>query len=80
MPSPSATSGSASGPAATVTVAEGDWGRRARYARTSERFEPNVIAGRYRDQDPQHGRPWVVIVEPDVGPKLLVIVTAYEGE
>lgn len=28
----------------------------------------------------QHGRPWMVIVEPDVDAKLLVIVTVYEVE
>ena len=28
----------------------------------------------------QHGRPWIVIVDPDVEARLLVIVTVYEVE
>ena len=43
-------------------------------------FEPNVIDGRYMIKTRQHGRPWIVIVEPDVDAKLLVIVTVYEVE
>jgi len=43
-------------------------------------FERNVIEGRYMIKTRQHGRPWIVIVEPDVDAKLLVIVTVYEVE
>ena len=43
-------------------------------------FEPNVIEGRYMIKTRQHGRPWIVIVEPDVDAKLLLIVTVYEVE
>lgn len=43
-------------------------------------FEPSVVEGRYMIKTRRHGRPWVVIVEPDVELKLLVIVTVYEVE
>jgi hypothetical protein len=43
-------------------------------------FEPNVIEGRYLIKTHQRGRPWTVIVEPDVDAKLLVVVTVYEVE
>ena len=43
-------------------------------------FEPNVVEGRYMITTRQHGRPWIVIVEPDLEAKLLVIVTVYEVE
>ncbi len=41
-------------------------------------YEPSVVEGRFmiRARHQQHA--WVVIVEPDVAAKLLVVVTAYE--
>jgi hypothetical protein len=39
-----------------------------------------VIEGRYLIKTHQRGRPWTVIVEPDVDAKLLVVVTVYEVE
>ena len=40
-------------------------------------FEPNVVEG-VHDPTRTRQRPWIVIVEPDVDAKLLVIVTVYE--
>jgi hypothetical protein len=39
-----------------------------------------MVEGRYMIKTRQNGRPWIVIVEPDVDAKLLVIVTVYEVE
>ena len=41
-------------------------------------YEPSVVEGRFMIHVVHKGRPWVVIVEPDVGSKLLVVVTPYE--
>jgi hypothetical protein len=41
-------------------------------------FEPNVVEGRFIIQVRHLQHPWIVIVEPDAGAKVLVIVTAYE--
>lgn len=40
--------------------------------------EPNVVEGRFMIQTRKRGQPWIVIVEPDVDAKLLLIVTVYE--
>jgi hypothetical protein len=41
-------------------------------------FEISVVAGRFMIQTRRGQSPWVVIVEPDVEAKLLVVVTVYE--
>jgi hypothetical protein len=41
-------------------------------------FEPNEVEGRFMIHVGHSQRPWIVIVEPDVDEKLLVVVTAYE--
>ena len=42
------------------------------------RYEPSIIGSRFMIHAQHQNRPWVVIVEPDVDSKLLVIVTPYE--
>ena len=42
------------------------------------RYEPSVVDGRFLIHAVHRQRPWIVIVEPDVDAKLLVVVTAYE--
>ena len=42
------------------------------------RYEPSVVEGRFMIYAVHKGRPWVVIVEPDVTAALLVVVTPYE--
>jgi hypothetical protein len=42
------------------------------------RYEPSVFEGRFMIHAQHQNRPWVVIVEPDVDSKLLVVVTPYE--
>jgi len=42
------------------------------------RFERSVVEGRFMIHAVHNNRPWVVIVEPDVDSKLLVVVTPYE--
>jgi hypothetical protein len=42
------------------------------------RYEPNVAEGRFMIHAVHQERPWIVIVEPDVDAKLLVVVTPYE--
>ena len=42
------------------------------------RYEPSVVEGRFMIQAVHKNRPWIVIVEPDVDSKLLVVVTPYE--
>ena len=41
-------------------------------------YEPSVVEGRFMIHTLHKGRPWVVIVEPDVDATLLVVVTPYE--
>jgi hypothetical protein len=43
-----------------------------------ERYESSVVEGRFMIQAVHQQRPWIVIVEPDVESKLLVVVTVYE--
>ena len=42
------------------------------------RYEPSVVDGRFMIQAVHRQRPWIVIVEPDVDAKLLVVVTPHE--
>jgi len=42
------------------------------------RYEPSVVEGRFMVHAVHNNRPWVVIVEPDIDSKLLVVVTPYE--
>lgn len=42
------------------------------------RYEPSVVEGRFMIHAVHQQRPWIVIVEPDVDAKLLVVVTPYE--
>ena len=42
------------------------------------RSEPSVVEGRFMIHAVHMHRPWIVIVEPDVDAKLLVVVTPYE--
>jgi len=42
------------------------------------RYEPSVVEGRFMIHTVHKNRPWIVIVEPDVDSKLLVVVTPYE--
>ena len=42
------------------------------------RYESSVVDGRFMIHAVHRQRPWIVIVEPDVDAKLLVVVTAYE--
>src|SRR5712691_8866411 len=42
------------------------------------RYEPSVVEGRFMIHSVHLQRPWIVIVEPDVDAKLLVVVTPYE--
>lgn len=42
------------------------------------RYEPSVVEGRFMIHVAHRQRPWIVIVEPDVDAKLLVVVTPYE--
>jgi len=41
-------------------------------------FEPSVVEGRFMILTRRAQRPWIVIVEPDAGVNLLVVVTVYE--
>jgi hypothetical protein len=41
-------------------------------------FEPNVVEGRFMIHVRHLQHPWIVIVEPDAGANLLVVVTVYE--
>ena len=41
-------------------------------------FEPSVVEGRFMIHTFHEEHPWIVIVEPDVQAKLLVVVTPYE--
>jgi hypothetical protein len=41
-------------------------------------FEPSVVEGRFMIHVRHDQRPWIVIVEPDVDAKVLLIVTVYE--
>jgi len=41
-------------------------------------FEPSVVEGRFMIHVRPQPRPWIVIVEPDIDAKLLVVVTVYE--
>ena len=41
-------------------------------------YEPSVVEGRFMIHAVHMHRPWIVIVEPDVDAKLLVVVTPYE--
>jgi hypothetical protein len=42
------------------------------------RYEPSVVDGRFMIHAVHRQRPWIVIVEPDLDAKLLVVVTPYE--
>ena len=42
------------------------------------RSEASVVEGRFMIHATHNHRPWIVIVEPDVDAKLLVVVTPYE--
>lgn len=42
------------------------------------RYEPTVVAGRFMIHATHNHRPWIVIVEPDVDARLLIVVTPYE--
>lgn len=42
------------------------------------RYEPSVVEGRFMIHAVHQQRPWIVIVEPDVEAKLVVVVTVYE--
>jgi hypothetical protein len=42
------------------------------------RHEPSVVEGRFMIRAIHQQRPWIVIVEPDVEAKLLIVVTVYE--
>ncbi len=41
-------------------------------------FEPSIVEGRFMIHAQHQRHPWIVIVEPDMEAKLLVVVTAYE--
>ena len=41
-------------------------------------YTPSVVEGRFTIETTHRDRPWIVIVEPDPGDRLLVVVTAYE--
>jgi hypothetical protein len=38
---------------------------------------PDIMAGRFVIEARHAGEPWAVVVEPDEGRRLLVVVTAY---
>jgi hypothetical protein len=40
-------------------------------------YTPDLIAGRFVIEARHAGQPWAVVVEPDEGRQLLVVVTAY---
>lgn len=42
------------------------------------RYEASVVEGRFMIHATHKQRPWIVIVEPHVDAKLLVVVTPYE--
>ena len=42
------------------------------------RHEASVVEGRFMIHATHNHRPWIVIVEPDVDARLLVVVTPYE--
>ena len=50
---------------------------RAMLERTT-RYEPSVVEGRFMIHAAHQQRPWIVIFEPDVDARLLVVVTPYE--
>ncbi len=41
-------------------------------------YEPSVVEGRSIIHGAHRQRPWIVIVEPDIDAKVLVVVTPYE--
>ena len=41
-------------------------------------FEPSLVEGRFMIHARHAQRPWIVILEPDAGANLLVVVTVYE--
>lgn len=42
------------------------------------RYEPSVVEGRFMIHAVHQQRRWIVIVEPDVDARILVVVTPYE--
>ena len=42
-------------------------------------YAPSVVEDRFMIETTHRGRPWIVIVEPDLYERLLVVVTAYEN-
>lgn len=42
------------------------------------RYEASVVEGRFMIHATHERRPWIVIVEPDIDARLLVVVTPYE--
>ena len=50
---------------------------RAMLERATE-YEPSVVEGRFMIHAIHNHRRWIVIVEPDIDAKLLVVVTPYE--
>jgi hypothetical protein len=40
-------------------------------------FRSDIVEGRWVIETRHHGRPWEIIVEPDLGELLLVVITAY---
>ena len=43
-------------------------------------YRPDVVEGRWVIITRHRRRPWEVIVEPDLGARVLVVVTAYPAE
>jgi hypothetical protein len=41
-------------------------------------YEPSVVEGRFMIHVVHRQRPWIVIVEPDIEAKRLLVVTTYE--
>jgi hypothetical protein len=41
-------------------------------------YESSVVEGRFMIHVAHRRRPWIIVVEPDVDAKVLVIVTSYE--
>jgi hypothetical protein len=41
-------------------------------------FVPNIVEGRFMIDVRHRQNPWIVIVEPDLDARLLVVVTVYE--
>jgi hypothetical protein len=46
--------------------------------RRASGYSPSVVGGRFMIETTHRGRPWIVIAEPDLDERALVIVTAYE--